>query len=172
LSTDEKYFFITTSDHNTSEQYYFAASEEKPNPKLIKKRKKGIIYSVNSWKNFFYNHTNEEAEDFKIERCKDLDNQEWKNYISAKDEVLIGGIIFLNDWEIRSEVSDALSKIFIKNVSSNKEEQLDFVNEKVIVPSVSNVQKDRDTDLIYLSYSSPKTQARTYLYNLRNKEKS
>ena len=138
---------------------------------MIKERKRGIIYSVNSWKNFFYNHTNEEAEDFKIERCKNLVNQDWKTYISAKDEVLIGSIIFLNDWEIRSEVSNALAKIFIKNVSSNKEEQLNFVNEKVIVPSVSHIQKDRDTDLIYLSYSSPKTQARTYLYNLRTKEK-
>ena len=171
LSADEKYFFITTSDHNTSEQYYFDVNEKKPKPKLIKERKRGIIYSVNSWKNFFYNHTNEEAEDFKIERCKNLVNQDWKTYISAKDEVLIGSIIFLNDWEIRSEVSNALAKIFIKNVSSNKEEQLNFVNEKVIVPSVSHIQKDRDTDLIYLSYSSPKTQARTYLYNLRTKEK-
>ena len=40
LSADEKYFIITTSDHNTSEQYYFSVNEKKPNPKLIKKRKK------------------------------------------------------------------------------------------------------------------------------------
>ena len=66
LSSDEKYFFISTSDHNTSEQYYFDVNEEKPKPKLIQERKKGIIYSVNSWDNFFYKHTNEEAEDFKI----------------------------------------------------------------------------------------------------------
>ncbi len=44
LSSDEKYFFITTSDHNTSEQYYFSVDEELPRPKLIKERKKGIIY--------------------------------------------------------------------------------------------------------------------------------
>jgi len=49
LSSDEKYFFISTSDHNTSEQYYFQANEENPKPKLIKKRKKGVIYSVNTW---------------------------------------------------------------------------------------------------------------------------
>ena len=44
LSSDEKYFFITTSDHSTSEQYYFEVNEEKPRPKLIKKRKRGILY--------------------------------------------------------------------------------------------------------------------------------
>ena len=94
LSSDEKYFFITTSDHNSSEQYYFSVNEKNPKPKLIKQRKKGILYSVNSWNEFFYLHTNEDAEDFKIEKCKDLANQKWETYIAAKDEVLIGGLVF------------------------------------------------------------------------------
>ena len=171
VSSDEKFFFITTSDHNTSEQYYFSANEENPKPKLIKQRKKGIIYSVNSWNGYFYNHTNEEAEDFKIERCKDLTNQKWETYITAKDEVLIGGLVFLNDWIIRSETSNALSKLFVKNVKTGLEEEIKFVDEKVIEPGVSLIQKDRNTDLVHLGYSSPKTQARVYLYNLKNKEK-
>ena len=170
-SSDEKFFFITTSDHNTSEQYYFSANEENPKPKLIKQRKKGIIYSVNSWNGYFYNHTNEDAEDFKIERCKDLTNQKWETYIAAKDEVLIGGLVFLNDWIIRSETSNALSKLFVKNVKTDFEEEIKFVDEKVIEPGVSLIQKDRNTDLVHLGYSSPKTQARVYLYNLKNKEK-
>ena len=171
VSSDEKFFFITTSDHNTSEQYYFSANEENSKPKLIKQRKKGIIYSVNSWNGYFYNHTNEDAEDFKIERCKDLTNQKWETYITAKDEVLIGGLVFLNDWIIRSETSNALSKLFVKNVKTDLEEEIKFVDEKVIEPGVSLIQKDRNTDLVHLGYSSPKTQARVYLYNLKNKEK-
>ena len=139
LSSDEKYYFIVSSDHNTSEQYYFSVDEEKPKPKLIKKRKKGIIYSVSSWNGYFYNHTNEDAEDFKIKRCKDLSNQKWEIYIAAKDEVLIGGLILLNDWIIRSETSNALGKIFVKNVKTNVEEEIKFADEKVIVPGVSLV---------------------------------
>jgi len=171
LSSDEKYYFIATSDHNTSEQYYFLADEENPKPKLIKKRKKGIIYSVSSWNGCFYNHTNEDAEDFKIEKCKDLSNQNWEKYIAAKDEVLIGGLVFLNDWIIRSETSNALGKIFVKNVKTNIEEEIKFADEKVIVPGVSLIQRERNTNQIYLGYSSPKTQARTYLYNLKTKDK-
>ena len=171
LSSDEKFFFITTSDHNTSEQYYFGIDEDKPEPKLIKKRKRGIIYSVNSWNNFFYCHTNENAEDFKIEKCDNLLKQNWEEYIAPKDEVLIGGLIFLNNWVIRGEKSNALGKLFVKNVKSGDEEELNFTNEKVIVPSVSLTQRDRNTDLIYLSYSSPKTPGKTYLYNLSTKEK-
>ena len=171
LSADEKYFFITTSDHNTSEQYFFSVDEDKPEPKLIKKRKKGIIYSISSWDNHFYCHTNEDAEDFKIERCNDLFKQNWEIFITAKDEVLIGGLTFLNDWIIRSEKSNALKKLYLRNIKTNLEEELLFSDEKVIVPSISLVQKDRNTDLIYLSYSSPKTPGKIYLYDLKSKKR-
>ena len=171
LSSDEKYFFINTSDHNTSEQYYFASNEEKPKPKLIKKRKKGIIYSINSWNGYFYNHTNENAEDFKIDICDDLSNQNWKTYLPPKEEVLIGGLTFLKNWILRGEVSNALGKIFVKNVETNIEEEIKFADEKVIDPGITLKQRDRNTDYIHLGYSSPKTQHRVYLYNLKTKEK-
>ena len=171
LSSDEKYFFITSSDHNTSEQYYFNADEIIPNPKLIDKRKRGIIYSVNSWNGNFYKHTNEDAEDFKIEKTNDLEKKEWETFIPAREEVLIGGLIFLNNWIIRSETSNALSKLILRNPKNDEEEEIFFSDEKVIVPGVSLTQRDRNTDTVYLSYSSPKTPGRTYLYNLKTKEK-
>ena len=171
LSSDEKYFFISSSDHNTSEQYYFKADEENPKPKLIKERKKGIIYSVNSWDGKFYIHTNENAEDFKIDFCDNLSSQNWEPFIPAKDEVLIGGLVFLKNWIIRSETSDALGKLILRNPKTGKELNLDFVEEKVIVPGVSLKQRDRNTNEVYLSYSSPKTPGKTYLYNLHTNKK-
>ncbi len=171
LSSDEKYFFITSSDHNTSEQYYFKADEIIPKPKLIDKRKRGIIYSVNSWNGNFYKHTNEDAEDFKIEKTTDLEKKDWEIFIPAREEVLIGGLIFLNDWIIRSETSNALSKLILRNPKNDEEEEIFFSDEKVIVPGVSLTQRDRNTDAVYLSYSSPKTPGRTYIYNLKTKKK-
>ncbi|MDC0436379.1 prolyl oligopeptidase family serine peptidase [Candidatus Pelagibacter sp.] len=171
LSSDDKYFFITTSDHNTSEQYYFDVNEKEPKPKLIKKRKKGILYSVNSWNKKFYNHTNENAEDFKIDVTDNIEKPDWKTYIASKEEVLIGGLIFLNNWIIRSETSNALDKLFVKNITTKIEEELIFSDESVYVPGISLVQRDKNTDEIYLGYSSPKTQSRVYSYNLSSKEK-
>ena len=171
ISSDEKYYFITTSDHNTSEQYYFKVDEKKPKPKLIKKREKGILYSVNSWDNKFYNHTNKDAEDFKVDISDNLETQNWKPFIKAKNEVLIGGLVFLKNWILRSEVSDALDKLFVKNVSTGLEEEIVFSDEKVYVPNISLRQKDKNTDEIYLGYSSPKTPSRVYLYNLSTKNK-
>ncbi len=171
LTSDEKYYLITTSDHNTSEQYYFGVNEITPKPKLIIKRQRGILYSINSWANNFYNHTNSDAEDFKIDISSSLENQNWKPFVPSKNEVLIGGCVFLKNWIIRSETSDALDKLFIRNISTNFEEELIFSDEKVYVPNISLKQKDRNTDEIYLGYSSPKTPSRVYSYNLSDKSK-
>ena len=171
LSADDKYFFINSSDHNTSEQYYFDVNEKDPKPKLIKKRQRGILYSVNSWDGKFYNHTNENAEDFKVDISNSLEKPDWKTFIAAKDEVLIGGLTFLKNWIIRSETSDALDKLFVKNITTGIEEELIFSDETVYVPGASLMQRDKNTDEIYISYSSPKTQSRVYSYNLSTKEK-
>ena len=171
LSSDEKYYFIYSSDHNTSEQYYFGVNEKKPVPKLINKRERGIIYSVNSWNNKFYNHTNKNAEDFKIDISDSLESQNWKSFISPKEEVLIGGCYFLKNWIIRSETSGALDKLFLRNINTDFEEELVFSDENVYVPNISFRQKERNTDEVYLGYSSPKTPSRVYLYNLSNKSK-
>ena len=171
ISADEKYYFINSSDHNTSEKYYFKSNESLPKPKIVRKREKGIIYSVSSWGGYFYIHTNKGAEDFKIERSRDIEASKWEVFIPAKNETMIGGLTFLKNWIIRSELNNALDKIFVRDINSNNEEELIFTDEEVYDGSISLTQKDRNTDLIYISYSTPKTQARTYLYNLKTKEK-
>ena len=53
---------------------------------------------------------------------------------------------FFKNWIIRSETSNALDKLFVKNISTGKEEELIFSDEKVYVPGISLTQKDRNTD--------------------------
>ena len=171
ISSAEKYYFINSSDHNTSEKYYFGADEKKPEPKLIQQRKKGIIYSVNSWSGNFYMHTNEDAEDFKILISSNIESKIWKTYIPSQSETMIGNLTFLNNWQIRSELKNALDKIYVKNLKTNKEEEIIFTEEAVYDSSVSLMQRDRNTDDIYISYSTPKTPSRTFIYNLKTKEK-
>ena len=116
-------------------------------------------------------HTNKNAEDFKIERTKDINFQDWETFIPAKKETLIGGITHLKKWMIRSEFTNALDKVYVRNLETNFEEELIFTDESVYDADVSLIQKDKDTDLIYIGYSSPKTQSTVYLYNLKTKEK-
>jgi len=170
-SSDEQFYFISTSEHTTSEVYYFNKNETRPEPKIILKRKYGVQYSLDSWGGYFWMHTNQDAKDFKISRCKHNDINKWEDYIPAKEEVLIGGFVLLNNWMVRSEKVDAIPKLFIRNLKTNKEEELKISDEEVISPGMSLLQKDRNTDVIRVSYESPKTPDRTYEYNVATKEK-
>ena len=170
-SSDDQFYFISTSEHTTSEVYYFNKNEEKFEPKIILKRKEGVEYSLDSWGGYFWMHTNQNAKDFKISRCKHDDINKWEEYIPAKEEVLIGGFIFLNNWMLRSERVNAMPKLFIRDLKSNKEEELKISDEEIISPGMSLLQKDRNTDVIRINYESPKTPNRTYEYNIATKEK-
>ena len=170
-SSDEKFYFISASEHTTSEVYYFDKDQTKPKPQLILKRKEGIEYSIDSWGGYFWMHTNEGAKDFKISRCKHEELGKWEDYIPAKDEVLIGGFVLLNKWMIRSERVDALPKLFVRNLETNQEEELIISDEEIISPSMSLMQKDRNTEILRVNYESPKTPTRTYEYNIKTKEK-
>ncbi len=170
-SSDENFYFISTSEHTTSEIYYFNKDEKKPELKLVLKRRKGIEYSLDSWGGYFWMHTNQDAKDFKILRCKNDDLNHWDEYIPAKEEVLIGSFILLNNWIVRSERVDALPKLFVRNLKTNKEEELKISDEEIINPGMSLGQKDKNTDIVRISYESPKTPNRTYEYNLATKEK-
>lgn len=171
ISSDEKYFFVGTSNLTTSEIYFFNVNEDNPKLKLFKKRQKEIKYSVDSWKGNFYIHTNLNAEDYKICKCKHENIRKCKDYIPATKGVLIGGFNLLNEWMIRSELRDALSKLYVRNLNTNKEEELVITDEKVISPRASLMQKDRNTNKLYIAYHSPKIPGKSYIYNILTKEK-
>ena len=75
---------------------------------------------------------------------KHMENQ-WEDFIPAKSGTLIGGLTFLKDWIVRSEMSNALSKIYVRDIKTNKEEELIITEEKVISPGVSLMQKNKET---------------------------
>ena len=171
ISSDEKYYIVSTSDHTSSEVHFFNVQEINIKPKLFKKRQKEIRYSIDSWNGNFFIHTNLDAEDFKICMCKHDSIQNWKDYIPATKGVLIGGFNLLNEWMIRSEVRDALSKLYVRNLNIDSEEELIITEEKVISSGASLMQKDRNTNKIYVAYHSPRTPGYTYIYDILTKEK-
>ena len=171
ISSDEKYYIVSTSDHASSEVHFFNVKEINIKPKLFRKRQKEIRYSIDSWNGNFFIHTNLDAEDFKICMCKHDSIQNWKDYIPATKGVLIGGFNLLNEWMIRSEVRDALSKLYVRNLNIDSEEELIITEEKVISSGASLMQKDRNTNKIYVAYHSPRTPGYTYIYDISIKEK-
>jgi len=171
LTSDEKFFVISTSDSNTDEEYFFSANEEKIKIQLFQSRKKGIKYSIDSWQGFWYMHTNQDALDYQILRC---DHQNYKNlkiFIPPRKEIIIGGLEFLDNYILRTEKSDAIPKLFFREINTNIEEEIIISKEPVGSPGFSLIQKDTNTSTIRISWDSMTTPGKIYEFNIKTKEK-
>ena len=171
ITSDEKFFTIQTSDHITTEEYFFPSNEINIKPKLFLKREKDIRYSIDSWKDYFYVHTNKNARDYKILRCKKDNIEKLEEFIPSKKETVIGDLDFLDDFIIRGEKSDAIPKLFIRNIKTNKEEEIKISDEPIGSPGSSIIQRDRNTTKIWLSWESMATPGKVYEYDILTKEK-
>ncbi len=171
LTSDEKYFIISTSDHITTEEYFFSSTLNFEKPILFQKRKKDIRYSIDSWKGFFYVHTNENARDYKILRCKNEEIEKLEDFILPKKETIIGGLEFLDDFILRSEKSDAIPKLIARNIKTNLEEEIKISEEAIGSPGMSLMQKDTNTSKIRVSWESMATPGKIYEYDILTKEK-
>ena len=171
LTSDEKYFVISTSDHITTEEYYFESTNSEMSPKLFKKRQKDVRYSLDSWGDYFYIHTNENARDYKILRCKKTNIENLEEFIPPKKDTVVGGLDFLDEYIIRAEKSDAIPKLFVRNIKTNQEEEIKVSDEPIGVPGASLMQKDTNTSKIRISWESMATPGRIYEYDIKTKEK-
>ena len=160
LTSDEKYFTISTSDHITSEEYFFSSHEANIKPKLFQAREKDVRYSIDSWQGHFYVHTNKNARDYKILRCKISDIKNLEEFIPSKKETVVGVLDFLDDYIIRGEKSDAIPKLFVRNIKTNKEEEIKISNEVIGSPGAALMQKDTNTSKIRVSWESMATPGR------------
>ena len=172
ITSDEKFFVISTSDHITTENHFFPVDEKEIKPKLFLAREKDVRYSIDSWKDgYFYLHTNKNAEDHKILRCKKDNLNEFEEYVPAKKGTIIGSFYFLDNHMIRSESSDAIPKLNIRDLKTNKEEEIKISNEQVGSPEASLMQRDTNTTKIRIAWESMATQGKIYEYDVLTKEK-
>ena len=171
ITSDEKYFIIGTSDHITTEEYFFPTDAKEINLTLFQKRKNDVRYSIDSWKGFFYVHTNEEARDYKVLRCKNDQINKLEVFLPPKEETVIGGLEFLDDYILRSEKSDAITKLYVRDIKTNKEEEIKVSDEAIGVPGISLMQRDTNTTMIRVGWESMATPGRVYEYDIVSKKK-
>ena len=171
LTSDENFFVISTSDHITTEEHFFPSNTNEIKPVLFQKRVKDVRYSIDSWKGFFYVHTNEDARDYKILKCKVEQIDKLEIFIPAKKETVIGGLDFLDEYILRGEKSDAIPKLYVRNIKTNHEEEIKISDEAIGVPGASLMQKNTNTTKIRVGWESMATPGKIYEYDIITKEK-
>jgi|TARA_B110000438_G_scaffold12062_1_gene11786 oligopeptidase B len=171
LTSDEKYYVISTSDSHTVEEYFFLANDKVIKPQLFQKREKGIRYSIDSWKEDWYIQTNKNAADYQILKCKHNNINKTEIFIPSEKETIIGGLDFLDNYILRAVSSNAIPKIFIRNINTNNEEELIISDEPVGSPGISLIQKDPHTSKIRISWDSLASPGKIFEYDILTKKK-
>ena len=171
LTSDEKFFIISTSDSNTDEEYFFSTKEEEIKIQLFQSRKKGIKYSIDSWQGYWYMHTNQNALDYQILKSNHKNFKELKVFIPPRKETIIGGLEFLDNYILRTEKSNAIPKLFFREINNDIEEEIVISKEPVGSPGFSLMQKDTNTSTIRISWDSLATPGKIYEFNIKTKEK-
>ena len=140
---------------------------------LFQKRKNEIRYSIDFWKDgYVYIHTNEHAEDYKILRCK-IDNIKKKEeFIPAKKGTIIGGLEFSDNYILRGEKSNAISKLYVRNIKTNVEEEIKISEDEVGCIGISLLQRDTNTSKIRVSWGLRKLLIKFMNMILKKKSKN
>ena len=77
----------------------------------------------------------------------------------------------LDNYLIRSEKSDAIPKLYVRNIKTNQEEEIKISDEIIGSPGAALIQKDTNTTKIRVSWESMATPGRIYEYDIITKEK-
>ncbi len=170
-SSDKKYYIINAGDHSTNKCFLLNANLRSLKPTLFLDFKENITYSLDSWDNYFYMHTNYRAQDFKISRSRHSNRKKFSDFIRPKKNTIIGSFLLLENWFLWKETKSANSKIFALNKSSGIVEEINFFDDEIKSVSFSAYEKDKKSNKIYIIFSSPKSPSKIFLYNLSTKHK-
>ena len=70
-----------------------------------------------------------------------------------------------------AEKSDAIPKLFVRNIKTNHEEEIRISDEAIGCPGASLMQRNRNTSKIRVSWESMKTPGKIYEYDILTKKK-
>ncbi len=166
-TSDEKYYVISSGDHSTNKCYLLPGNLKSLKPKLFKDYKENISLSLDSWNKYFYLHTNENAENFKVMRSSHKIPENFEEVIKPKKNTLIGNPIMLMDWMIWIEKKNANYFIYARNNANMQIRELNLFKNDVKQISCALYEKNDSSNYIYISYSTPISPSKTLLYNLK-----
>jgi oligopeptidase B len=72
---------------------------------------------------------------------------------------------------LRGEKSDAIPKLYVRNIKTNHEEEIKISDEVIGVPGASLMQKNTNTTKIRVGWESMATPGKVYEYDIITKEK-
>lgn len=163
-SSSREYLFVSSSGHDSSEVYYIDMSDDNLKLNLAVKRKEKIFYDFNHNGDYFYIHTNDKGDNFRIARVNKnfLDESNWEDFYPISKSKYIDSFDVTKNYLIVTNTILGLPKIEIIRFSDNERKLVNLEDESFTATAYSTNFEDDD---IRISYSSLKRPQTTFLYD-------
>ena len=171
-SKSRKYLAIESGSTLTTEYRILNADNPDGKFKIFQKRKRGVEYSINHYKDSFYILTNkDDADNFKLMKTHEdaTSFENWVEIIGHREDVLLEDIEIFANYLVLDEREGGLNKIRIMSWDGKEEYYLPFDSETYTAYTSTNV--DFETEILRYSYQSMATPSSVIDFNMRTKEK-
>lgn len=169
----DRWIVLGAGDHTTSEARVFDANDPAAEPILVSEREPGVEYSLTEAGGRLFVRTNlGGAVDFQIMEAPldDPRRENWTPLIEHRPGVLVNGLMGFENWLVRSERSDALPRIIVRDLRSGDEHEIAFDEEAYALGMDGGYEYA--TDMMRFSYESPSTPEETYDYDMGARERT
>ncbi len=168
-----RFCVIAGGDHETSECRLIDLSDPNAQPRLVAARESGIRYSVEHRGDELFILTNaDSAIDYKI-AVAPLDKParaNWRDLIPHRDGVYIINLTLFQNYLVRTERSNALPSIVIRDLRDGSEHAIAFDEAAYSLGTIAGYEFDTTT--LRFSYSSMTTPSEIYDYDMTSRERT
>ena len=169
---NDKYIIIGSSATLSQEFRYVSADSPNKDFKIFQKRVNGLEYSIDHFDGKWFIRTNKDkATNFKLMICDEnrTNKENWKDYISHRQDVLLEDIDLFNNHLVITERKTGLRRIEIRPWKGGNSHYIEFNDEAYSLYSSTNLETN--TNKFRFSYSSMTTPNSIIEYDMNSKEK-
>ena len=169
---NDKYIIIGSSSTLSQEFRYVNADSPNKDFKIFQKRVNGLEYSIDHFNGKWFIRTNmDKATNFKLMICEEnkTNKENWKEYISHRQDVLLEDIDLFNNHLVITERKTGLRRIEIRPWKGGDSHYIEFEDEAYSLYSSTNLETN--TNKFRYSYSSMTTPNSVIEYDMNSKEK-
>jgi len=170
-----RFVIISAHDHETAEVRLIDAEDPDRDPVLIAARRPGVEYSVDhhAAADALVILTNDAgAEDFKIISAplSAPGPENWKDFVPHREGRLVLDMVSYRDHLVRLEREDGLPRIVVHRYADGEEHAIAFQEEAYSLGLQHGYEYETAT--IRFSYSSPRTPAEVFDYDMESRERT
>ena len=162
-SQDGRYFIVTTGDNVTSEVRLIPTANPSAPPLLVRARKAGVSYDVDTRGNTLFIRANDTHPNFRLATATTADPGNWTEIVAPSDRDYITGHTAFASYVAISARRDGLDQIRLRR-EDGRETVVPFA-ESSYSASIG-VNAEPDAPLLRLNYSSMVTPATVFDYDV------